>query len=87
MKKIALALGIVCYLLTIAIFVQINTVESITEEEGISLNDNAELKDEVLKWRQNYKDAYEQLEEVELRLEEVRTEASTNNTIDSEVET
>ena len=87
MKKIALALGIVCYLLTIAIFVQINTVESITEEEGISLNDNAELKDEVLKWRQNYNDAYEQLEEVELRLEEVRTEASTNNTIDSEVET
>ena len=87
MKKVAIALGIVCYLLTIAIFVQINTVESITEEEGISLNDNAELKDEVLKWRQSYKDAYEQLEEVELRLEEVRTEASTNNNIDSEVET
>lgn len=86
MKKIALVLGIVCYLLTIAIFIQINTVESITEEEGISLNDNAELKDEVLRWRQSYKDAYEQLEEVEQRLEEVRTEASTNSEIDTEVE-
>ena len=68
MKKIAIILGIVCFLLTIAIFIQIKTVESITEEEGITLNDNAELKDEVLRWRQTYKDAYEQLEELEERL-------------------
>ena len=49
MKKIAILLGVVCFILTIAISIQIRTVESITEEEGISLNDNAELKDEVLK--------------------------------------
>lgn len=86
MKKIAITLGIVCFILTIAIFMQIRTVESITEEEGISLNDNAELKDEVLRWRQSYKDAYEQLEEVEERLEEVRTEAATNSEVDAETE-
>lgn len=86
MKKIAITLGIVCLLLTIAIFIQIKTVESITEEEGISLNDNAELKDEVLKWRQSYKDAYEQLEEAEKRLEEARTEAATNSEVDAEIE-
>lgn len=86
MKKTAITLGCVCLILTIAIFIQIKTVESITNEEGISLNDNAELKDEVLRWRQNYKDVYKQLEEAEERLEEVRTQAATSNIVDSEVE-
>ena len=86
MKKIAIVLGAVCFVLTIAIFIQIKTVEGITEEEGISLNDNAELKDEVLRWRQNYKDAYKQLEEAEERLEEVRTEAATSSEVDTEIE-
>ena len=86
MKKIAITLGIVCLILTIAIFIQVKTVESITNEEGISLNDNAELKDEVLKWRQEYNDVYKQLEEVEARLEEVRTQATTNSGVDMEKE-
>lgn len=86
MKKVAITLGCVCLILTIAIFVQIKTVESITENEGIKLNDNAELKDEVLKWRQNYKDAYGQLEDAETRLEEARTQAATNSTVDTEIQ-
>lgn len=86
MKKVSIVLGIVCCLLTIAICIQIKTVENITEEEGISLNDNAELKDEVLRWRQSYKDAYKQLEEVETRLEEARTEAATNSGVDIQTE-
>ena len=76
MKKIAITLGIVCLVLTMAIFTQIRTVKSITNEEGISLGDNAELRSEVLKWRQLNKNAYKQLEEAEDRLEEVRTEAT-----------
>ena len=85
MKKIAITLGSICLVLTIAICIQMKTVESITNEEGISLNDNSELKDEVLKWRQNYKDAYNQLEEVEARLKEVRTQASTSSEVDTDV--
>ena len=34
MKKIAITLGSVCLILTMAIFIQIKTVESITEEEA-----------------------------------------------------
>ena len=75
MKKIAITLGSVCFILVIAIFIQIKTVASITNEEGISLNDNSELRDEVLKWRQAYKDAYKQLEGAEERLENARTQA------------
>lgn len=86
MKKIATTLGIVCLILTIAIFIQIKTVESITEEEGISLNDNTELRDEVLRWRQAYNDAYKQLEAVEERLEEARTLAATNSEVDAKTE-
>ena len=85
MKKIAITLGSICLVLTIAICIQMKTVESITNEEGISLNDNSELKDEVLKWRQNFKDAYNQLEEVEARLKEVRTQASTSSEVDTDV--
>lgn len=86
MRKIAITLGIVCLILTVAIFIQIKTVEKITEEEGISLNDNGELQDEVLRWRQTYKDAYTQLEEAEERLEEVRTKAAKSNEVDKEIE-
>lgn len=86
-KEIAIILGTVCFILTMAICIQIKTVKSITEEEGISLNDNAELKDEVLRWRQTYKDAYKQLEEAEDRLELARTQAATNSSIDTETET
>ena len=63
MKKVAITLGCVCLILTIAIYIQINTVNSITNEEGISLNDNAELKGEVLRWRQASKDIYKELED------------------------
>lgn len=85
MKKIAITLGSVCFILVIAIFIQIKTVASITNEEGISLNDNSELRDEVLKWRQAYKDAYKQLEGAEERLENARTQASAASEIDNRV--
>lgn len=86
MKKIAIILGSICFILTIAIFIQMKTVESLTNEEGISLNDNAELKDEVLKLRQEYRDAYTQLEDAEKRLEEARMQAATSSNVDTEVE-
>jgi len=75
-RKIAITLGSVCFILTMAIFIQIKTVNSITNEEGVSLSQNSELRDEVLKWRQEYKDVYKQLEASEKRLEEVRTQAA-----------
>lgn len=44
MKKIAVILGIVCFILTIAIYIQIKTVDSITNEEGISLRRQYRVK-------------------------------------------
>jgi len=39
-RKIAITLGSVCFILTMAIFIQIKTVNSITNEEGVSLSQN-----------------------------------------------
>ena len=86
MKKVAITLGCVCLILTIAIYIQINTVNSITNEEGISLNGNAELKGEVLRWRQASKDIYKELEDAETKLEETRNKVATSNNVDTEVE-
>lgn len=84
--KIAVILGIVCFTLTIGICIQIKSVDSITEKEGISISDNSELIDEVFKQRQIYKDAYKRLEEAELKLETIRTQATENSGIDNSIE-
>jgi len=77
--QISIVLGIVCLLVTLAIVVQIRTVSS-----TISITDptyvDDDLRDEVLRTKENYEEKYKQLEKAELYLEEKRTEATNNNT-------
>ena len=49
--KIAITLGIVCLILTIAICVQIKTVKSTNSTVAQTLTENS-LRDEVLKWKE-----------------------------------
>ena len=85
-NKIAIILGVVCMILTIAIIVQIRTIEKATNTVGTGINDNSGLKDEFLKSQDEYNLAYQQLEEVEKRLEEIRNQATQNNKTDSNAE-
>ncbi len=85
-KKIAITLGVVCGILTYAILLQINTVESMTNEVGTVISDNNDLKDQLLKWQENYNKAREKLEEKELELENIRTQAVSNNSEDQNKE-
>lgn len=85
-KQIAITLGIVCAVLTYAIILQINTVKSMTNEVGTVLSDDNELKDQLLKWQENYKKMYEKLEEKEIELERIRTLAASSNTEDQSKE-
>ena len=78
-NKIALILGIVCLILTIAICVQIKTVEDAEKEVGNTLSANDGLRDEVLKLREKYNNAYKELEKSELELEQLRAQVATNN--------
>ena len=47
-KQIAITLGIMCFILTVAICVQLKTVENTTSTVSQSLKENG-LRDEVLK--------------------------------------
>lgn len=76
-NKVAITLGIVCIILTIAICVQVNTIQSAnTTVSQTFAEDN--LRDEVLKWKEKYDDMAEELDKAEKNLTKIR-EASTQN--------
>ena len=78
-KKVqSLILGIMCLILTIAICVQIKTVN----RNGTTLSTNqteSELKSQVLKMKEKYENAYENLNRAEEELEKVRQNVTNNN--------
>mgnify|MGYP003289284102 CR=1 FL=1 len=76
--KITLTLGIVCCILTIAICIQIKTVDDTNSTVSQTLTGN-ELRDQVLKWKEKYDRASVDLEKSEKKLEEVRVQATQND--------
>ncbi len=76
--KIALTLGIVCFVLTIAICIQLKTIDDTNSTVNQTLTSN-ELRDQVLKWKEKYDKASVDLEKSEQQLERIRLEASKND--------
>ena len=74
-NKIAITLGIVCFILAMAISIQIKTIKNSTSEIGTIISENSGLRDEVLTWQSNNKKLYKSLEKAEKELEEIRTTA------------
>lgn len=74
-------------LLTMAICVQINTIETATETVGTTLKDNSGLRDELLSVQGKYEALYKELEYKEKKLEETRQTAANKNEEDSQNET
>lgn len=81
-KQIAITLGIMCFVLTVAIAIQIRTMNNASSTASRTLADNA-LRDNVLKWKEKYDNLTEELEKAEKELEEVRQEATQNDTASS----
>lgn len=81
MKKnqIAITLGIMCFILTMCIAIQIRTVTNSNSTATQALIDNG-LRDEVLKWKERYDNAYQELLDSEKQLIQVRQQATQNNT-------
>ena len=73
-KQVAITLGIVCFVLTIGIMIQLNTIKDAVQSVGQDAKDNA-LKDEVLKWKERYDRAYQELEASEEQLNKERQES------------
>lgn len=85
-KNIAIALGVLCMILTCGIILQMNTVKSMTKDVGTGIKDNSELIDQLIKWQDNYKKMYSKLEDAEATLEQIRAQASLSNSEDKEKE-
>ena len=76
--KIALTLGIVCFILTIAICIQFKTIDDTNSTVSQTLTGN-ELRDQVLKWKEKYDKATVTLENSEQKLEEIRLQSTQND--------
>ena len=83
--KIAITLGIVCLILTIAICVQIKTVKSTNSTVAQTLTENS-LRDEVLKWKEKYDNISDELDNAEKRLAKIREESTKNDATSSQKE-
>ena len=85
--KIALTLGIVCCVLTIAISIQFKTINDANSTVSQTLTGN-ELRDQVLKWKEKYDKASVDLKKSEQKLEETRLKATQHdeNALNKEAE-
>lgn len=77
-KQVTITLGIMCFILSVAISVQLKTIENTTTTISQSLKENS-LRDEVLRWKEKYDYTYEELTESNKRLEEIRKQATQND--------
>jgi len=79
-NQIAITLGVMCLILTVAILVQIRTIENTTTTVSQSLKENG-LRDEVLRWKERYDESYKALTESTKELEEIRKVATQDDTV------
>ena len=77
-KIISIILGIMCFLLTLGIFVQVRTVTNSNSTVSQNYEEN-NLRAEVLKYKERYENKYKELEEAEEELEIARQESTKNN--------
>jgi len=77
-SQIAIAIGLMCVLLTSAICVQLNTIKEATKIVGSPYAEQR-LKDEVLRKKEEYESLYKDLENKEKELKDVREERTKEN--------
>lgn len=81
----AVILGCMCFILVIAVIIQINTVKNNGSTVTMS-QEESNLKTQVLKMKEKYENQYSELQKVEKELETVRQRATNNNTELEELE-
>ncbi len=84
-NQVAITLGLMCFILTALIVVQVNTINNANSAIGQARNEN-DLRDEVLKWKEKYDVTYSNLEKAEKNLENLRQNASNNDETTKQME-
>jgi len=84
-NKASITLGIVCIILTVAIVVQVNTINNVNSTVGQAFIENG-LRDEVLRWKEKYDNISNDLDNAENELSKVREKSTQNDSTSSEKE-
>jgi len=84
-KNISITIGVMCMLLTSSILVQLTTIKEATKIVGTTYAQEG-LKEEVLRWKENYEALYKELEKSERELEKTRQEITVDNGRGTELE-
>lgn len=77
-KVLALTTGMICFILVLAIVIQVKTIKS-TNSIVIQTLSNEDLRDDLLKWKEKYDNANLELERAEEKLERTRQLAIQNS--------
>lgn len=77
-KKISILFGIICFVLSFFIVLQVRTLKS-ANSPFLKIEADNELRDEVLKWKEKYDKASKQLEKSEKKLDDVREKVVFND--------
>ena len=70
-KQVAITLGVMCFILTFGIMLQLNTIKDAVSTVGQGVKENG-LRDDVLKWKEKYDITYDGLQRAEKELEKER---------------
>ena len=76
--KISLLMGLICFILSAGIAVQIRSIKGTSTSIGESQTTN-QLRDSVLEWREKYEQALDKLEYKEAELEKIREKISSED--------
>ena len=87
MKKneIAITLGIMCVILTFLIAIQLKTIKNASITVGDSFTENS-LRDEVLRYKEQYDNSYRELKKAQEELEKERQKAAKKDESSSKTE-
>lgn len=85
-RYVVITIGIMCFLLTLGIVMQLNTIKEANKTAGTSSSTNNQLRDEVLRWKERYDYTYSSLLKEQNELENKRTEAAKNDSNSAKIE-
>ena len=71
-KVISLTIGAICFILVLAIVIQVKTIKNTNSIVNYTLSNNNDLRDDLLRWKEKYDSVNTEVTKAEKKLEETR---------------
>lgn len=78
-KVISLTIGAICFILVLAIVIQVKTIKNTNSIVNYTLSNNNDLRDDLLRWKEKYDSVNIEVTKAEKKLEETRQLAIQNS--------